>query len=55
MSIPMWLCPSVESLAGALEIFTLCNCEEDLTKKVHLIADKFVEGGLISLGVASQV
>lgn len=34
---------------------TLCNCKEDLKKKVHAIIDKFAERGLRSLGVARQV
>nr|BAD16685.1 plasma membrane H+-ATPase [Daucus carota] len=37
------------------QILTLCNCKEDLKKKVHAIIDKFAERGLRSLGVARQV
>ncbi|KAK1366800.1 Plasma membrane ATPase [Heracleum sosnowskyi] len=37
------------------QILTLCNCKEDLKKKVHAMIDKFAERGLRSLGVASQV
>ncbi|KAK1357759.1 hypothetical protein POM88_051015 [Heracleum sosnowskyi] len=37
------------------QILTLCNFKEDTKKKVHAMIDKFVECGLRSLGVASQV
>nr|GEX29885.1 plasma membrane ATPase 4-like [Tanacetum cinerariifolium] len=36
------------------QILTLCNCREDLKKKVHAMIDKFAERGLRSLGVARQ-
>lgn len=38
-----------------LQIITLCNCKEDVRKKVHAVIDKFAERGLRSLGVARQV
>ncbi|RYR25553.1 hypothetical protein Ahy_B02g059357 [Arachis hypogaea] len=34
------------------QIITLCNCKEDVGKKVHAMIDKFTERGLQSLGVA---
>lgn len=37
------------------QILTLCNCKEDLRKKVFSVIDKFAERGLRSLGVARQV
>ncbi|EOY29211.1 hypothetical protein QUC31_020922 [Theobroma cacao] len=36
------------------QIITLCNCKEDVKKKVHAVIDKFAERGLRSLGVARQ-
>ncbi|KAL8041059.1 hypothetical protein ABFX02_10G141000 [Erythranthe guttata] len=36
------------------QILTLCNCREDLKKKVHSVIDKFAERGLRSLAVARQ-
>lgn len=36
------------------QILTLCNCKEDLKKKVHAMIDKFAERGLRSLAVAKQ-
>nr|XP_025635895.1 plasma membrane ATPase-like [Arachis hypogaea] len=42
----------VGKLADPKEIITLCNCKEDVGKKVHAMIDKFTERGLQSLGVA---
>ncbi|XLR10370.1 hypothetical protein S83_038308, partial [Arachis hypogaea] len=37
---------------GAPEkIITLCNCKEDVRKKVHAVINKFAEHGLRYLGV----
>lgn len=36
------------------QILALCNCKEDVKKKVHSVIDKFAERGLRSLGVAKQ-
>ncbi|CAJ2674853.1 plasma membrane ATPase 4-like [Trifolium pratense] len=36
------------------QIINLCNCKEDVRKKVHNVIDKFAERGLRSLGVARQ-
>ncbi|KAG4931131.1 hypothetical protein JHK82_048214 [Glycine max] len=36
------------------QIITLCNCKEDVRRKVHAVIDKFAERGLRSLGVARQ-
>ncbi|XP_073150729.1 plasma membrane ATPase 4 [Henckelia pumila] len=36
------------------QILTLCNCKEDLKKKVHSVIDKFAERGLRSLAVGRQ-
>ncbi|GAA0165672.1 hypothetical protein Leryth_018616 [Lithospermum erythrorhizon] len=36
------------------QILTLCNCDEDLTRKVHDIIDKYADRGLRSLAVARQ-
>ncbi|KDO67282.1 hypothetical protein CISIN_1g002203mg [Citrus sinensis] len=36
------------------QILALCNCREDVRKKVHAVIDKFAERGLRSLGVARQ-
>ncbi|KEH39757.1 plasma membrane H+-ATPase [Medicago truncatula] len=36
------------------QIINLCNCKEDVRKKVHAVIDKFAERGLRSLGVARQ-
>ncbi|XP_051148815.1 plasma membrane ATPase 4 [Andrographis paniculata] len=36
------------------QILTLCNCKEDMKKKVHGVIDKFAERGLRSLAVARQ-
>ncbi|KAL2502135.1 ATPase 2 [Forsythia ovata] len=36
------------------QILALCNCKEDLKKKVHGVIDKFAERGLRSLAVARQ-
>ena len=33
----------------------LCNCKEDVRKRVHAVIEKFAERGLRSLGVARQV
>lgn len=37
------------------QILNLCNCKEDVRKKVHGVIDKFAERGLRSLAVARQV
>lgn len=37
------------------QILTLCNCKEDVKKRVHIVIDKFAERGLRSLAVARQV
>ncbi|TKY74642.1 ATPase 5 [Spatholobus suberectus] len=43
------------SSKGAPEqILNLCNCKEDVRKRVHGVIDKFAERGLRSLGVARQ-
>ncbi|KAH9297055.1 hypothetical protein KI387_028737, partial [Taxus chinensis] len=36
------------------QIVELCNCKEDVKKKVHAIIDKYAERGLRSLAVARQ-
>ncbi|THU52117.1 hypothetical protein C4D60_Mb10t00630 [Musa balbisiana] len=36
------------------QIMILCNCKEDVRKRVHTVIDKFAERGLRSLGVARQ-
>ncbi|XP_052209407.1 plasma membrane ATPase 4-like isoform X1 [Diospyros lotus] len=36
------------------QILTLCNCKEDVKKKVHAVIDKFAERGLRSLAIARQ-
>ncbi|CAK7354212.1 unnamed protein product [Dovyalis caffra] len=36
------------------QILTLCNCKEDVKKKVHSVIDKYAERGLRSLAVAKQ-
>lgn len=36
------------------QILALCNCREDVRKKVHAVIDKFAERGLRSLAVARQ-
>lgn len=36
------------------QILDLCNCKEDVRKKVHSVIDKFAERGLRSLAVAIQ-
>ncbi|KDP33445.1 hypothetical protein JCGZ_07016 [Jatropha curcas] len=36
------------------QILTLCNCKEDVKRKVHSVIDKFAERGLRSLAVARQ-
>ncbi|KAG1364459.1 Plasma membrane ATPase [Cocos nucifera] len=36
------------------QIMNLCNCREDVRKKVHAVIDKFAERGLRSLAVARQ-
>ncbi|PON73026.1 P-type ATPase [Parasponia andersonii] len=41
-------------LAPKTKIITLCNCKEDVRKKVHSVIDKFAERGLRSLAVARQ-
>ncbi|KAK4481831.1 hypothetical protein RD792_012742 [Penstemon davidsonii] len=41
-------------LAPKTKILTLCNCKEDLKKKVHATIDKFAERGLRSLAVGRQ-
>ena len=38
-----------------MQIMNLCNCKEDIRKRVHTVIDKFAERGLRSLGVARQV
>ncbi|CAK9136837.1 unnamed protein product [Ilex paraguariensis] len=43
------------SSKGAPEqILALCNCKEDVKRKVHAVIDKFAERGLRSLAVARQ-
>ncbi|KHG19606.1 ATPase 5, plasma membrane-type -like protein [Gossypium arboreum] len=42
------------NLAPKTKIITLCNCKEDVKKKVHAVIDKFAERGLRSLAVARQ-
>ncbi|KAK9705832.1 hypothetical protein RND81_07G085500 [Saponaria officinalis] len=37
------------------QIIDLCNCTEDVRKKVHSVIEKYAERGLRSLGVARQV
>jgi len=37
------------------QILDLCNCREDMKRKVHSIIDKYAERGLRSLAVARQV
>uniref|UniRef100_A0A6N2MTB3 Cation-transporting P-type ATPase N-terminal domain-containing protein n=1 Tax=Salix viminalis TaxID=40686 RepID=A0A6N2MTB3_SALVM len=41
-------------LAPKTKILALCNCREDVKKKVHSCIDKFAERGLRSLAVARQ-
>ncbi|XP_027355463.1 plasma membrane ATPase 4 isoform X1 [Abrus precatorius] len=36
------------------QILNLCNCKEDVRKRVHSVIDKFAERGLRSLAVARQ-
>ncbi len=36
------------------QILNLCNCKEDVRKRVHSVIDKFAERGLRSLAVAKQ-
>ncbi|XP_061346182.1 plasma membrane ATPase 4-like [Gastrolobium bilobum] len=36
------------------QILNLCNCKEDVRKRVHSVIEKFAERGLRSLGVARQ-
>lgn len=36
------------------QIIALCNCKEDVKRKVHSVIDKFAERGLRSLAVARQ-
>ncbi|KAM7459686.1 hypothetical protein LguiA_036680 [Lonicera macranthoides] len=36
------------------QILTLCNCKEDVKRRVHSVIDKFAERGLRSLAVARQ-
>ncbi|XP_062191997.1 plasma membrane ATPase-like isoform X1 [Phragmites australis] len=36
------------------QILTLCNCGQDVKKKVHAVIDKYAERGLRSLAVARQ-
>ncbi|KAJ4754946.1 Plasma membrane ATPase [Rhynchospora pubera] len=36
------------------QILSLCNCKEDVRKKVHTVIDKYAERGLRSLAVARQ-
>ncbi|MCH1921762.1 hypothetical protein L9G15_20375, partial [Shewanella sp. A3A] len=36
------------------QILTLCNCKEDVKRKVHAVIDKYAERGLRSLAVARQ-
>ncbi|CAN1825447.1 Plasma membrane ATPase 4 [Linum perenne] len=38
----------------SVQILNLCNCKEDVRRKVHSVIDKFAERGLRSLGVARQ-
>lgn len=37
------------------QIITLCNCKEDVKRKVHSVIEKYAERGLRSLAVARQV
>ncbi|RRT83628.1 hypothetical protein B296_00001763 [Ensete ventricosum] len=41
-------------LAPKTKIMNLCNCKEDVRKRVHTVIDKFAERGLRSLAVARQ-
>ncbi|CAN1140504.1 Plasma membrane ATPase [Linum perenne] len=36
------------------QILNICNCKDDIRKKVHSVIDKFAERGLRSLGIAQQ-
>ncbi|TVU16413.1 hypothetical protein EJB05_39974 [Eragrostis curvula] len=42
------------NLAPKTKILALCNCKEDIKRKVHSIIDKYAERGLRSLAVARQ-
>ncbi|OEL22587.1 Plasma membrane ATPase [Dichanthelium oligosanthes] len=42
------------NLAPKTKILDLCNCREDMKRKVHSIIDKYAERGLRSLAVARQ-
>nr|CAB3486022.1 unnamed protein product [Digitaria exilis] len=42
------------NLAPKTKILDLCNCREDMRRKVHSIIDKYAERGLRSLAVARQ-
>ncbi|CAN1301251.1 Plasma membrane ATPase 4, partial [Linum perenne] len=37
-----------------IQILNICNCKDDIRKKVHSVIDKFAERGLRSLGIAQQ-
>jgi H+-transporting ATPase len=37
------------------QIVDLCNCKEDVKRKVHAVIEKYAERGLRSLAVARQV
>jgi H+-transporting ATPase len=37
------------------QIVSLCNCKEDVARKVHSVIEKYAERGLRSLAVARQV
>ncbi|RWR86104.1 Plasma membrane ATPase [Cinnamomum micranthum f. kanehirae] len=42
------------SKGAPVQILNLCNCKEDVRKKVRTVVDKFAERGLRSLAVAMQ-
>ncbi|MQL88151.1 hypothetical protein Taro_020700, partial [Colocasia esculenta] len=42
------------NLAPKTKMLTLCNCKEDIKRKVHSVIEKFAERGLRSLAVARQ-
>lgn len=43
------------TLCVTMQILTLCNCKEDVKRRVHAVIDKYAERGLRSLAVARQV
>lgn len=45
---------SSESLVCWKQILDLCNCKEDVRKKVHSVIEKYAERGLRSLAVGRQ-